>query len=207
MALFDFTIFERNCFVMKNYFYLFLLISFVGFVSSCNKDVSGCMDYTAVNFDPDATISDGSCAYCPDGYEGVGCNDQITPSLLRIDKIVVDQFPAWDGTGGSWDTNGTGADITLELLNSSGSVLYSTSTYYENAIPTTNYPFNSINYSLGSPYENIQIVLYNYDTIFGGYSLMGGVSGQIYSNTNGFPSVVNFDYGGYKFDIHVSYYW
>lgn len=193
---------------MKN---LLLLSTFVLILSSCNKDIDGCTDIYANNYNINATDEDGSCEYalvpCNDGYEGVNCDQQITPSMLRIDKIVVDQFPAWNEDGGSWDTNGTGADITLELWDSSGNTIYSTSTYYNNAISTSNYPFNSIDYSLNSPYETIGVVLYNYDTIFGGYSFMGGVNGQIYSSTNGFPAVMNFDYGGFKFDIYLSYYW
>lgn len=49
--------------------YLLLLASVlsIGFVS-CDKDVPGCMDSSAQNFNPEATTSDGSCVYA-------GCTD------------------------------------------------------------------------------------------------------------------------------------
>lgn len=48
---------------------ILLVLACVGlFVSSCQKDddIEGCIDYTAINYDEDATVGDGSCIYTTD---------------------------------------------------------------------------------------------------------------------------------------------
>ena len=52
---------------MKNRIRFLLLIvvltAFVGSMSSCRKDIMGCTDYTAVNYNPQANVDDGRCQY------------------------------------------------------------------------------------------------------------------------------------------------
>jgi hypothetical protein len=59
---------------------------------SCDLSCIGCTDSTATNFDPDATFDDGSCVYCTDNWVTITAG------------------------GGTWD-----AEITWELLASDGS--------------------------------------------------------------------------------------
>ena len=42
---------------------LFLIFSICLFFSSCKKDIYGCIDLNADNYDSDATINDKSCIY------------------------------------------------------------------------------------------------------------------------------------------------
>ena len=49
---------------MKNNLILLIsMISLLGVFNACSPDVEGCMDLKAVNFNPEATINDGSCIY------------------------------------------------------------------------------------------------------------------------------------------------
>lgn len=49
---------------IQSYFQILIIALIYGLaLSSCNPDVEGCMDLKAVNFNPEATIHDGSCNY------------------------------------------------------------------------------------------------------------------------------------------------
>ena len=74
IKLLRFYYFEENLKKMKNKFLLVLAISGLLAVTACKKrnldidgDVYGCMDSLSLNFNPDATLDDGSCEY-PDVY-------------------------------------------------------------------------------------------------------------------------------------------
>ena len=50
---------------MKKYVISFTLILVILVTGSCKKEVSGCTDSTATNYDREATQDDGSCKYPP----------------------------------------------------------------------------------------------------------------------------------------------
>lgn len=50
---------------MKNVWIILALFITIPFMTSCNKDVEGCTDSTANNYDADADTDDGSCTYDP----------------------------------------------------------------------------------------------------------------------------------------------
>ena len=60
---------------MKNIFYL-ILFTFFLFISSCEKDIEGCTDTSAVNFNSDATQNDDSCLFDSDG-DGINDSDEV----------------------------------------------------------------------------------------------------------------------------------
>ena len=63
--------------------YTVLFSSCLIFLSSCEKEESGCTDATACNFDSSATEDDNSCIYpnecdsCEDDTSCIGCTDSI----------------------------------------------------------------------------------------------------------------------------------
>ena len=61
---------------MKNILYTFLLISPLLFIFSCKKDVEGCTDASAVNYNSDATQNDDSCLFDSDG-DGIYDSDEV----------------------------------------------------------------------------------------------------------------------------------
>lgn len=59
-----------NLDILKKLTFLSLFVLALSCMTSCGEDdVEGCMDPTADNFNPEATISDGSCTYS-------GCTDE-----------------------------------------------------------------------------------------------------------------------------------
>ena len=151
------------------------------------------------------TCLDGDCL-CTEGWSGYECLNQITPTSMIITRVDVIDFPAYDN-GLSWDLNGSAADITISIGNAQ-TTIYEASTYYSNAVPANQpFVFNNVNLYIAEPLQPLNFLLYNYDEIFGGQSLMGGVNATIYSNTNGFPNTLNVSYSDYEFKLYLDYLW
>jgi len=78
---------------------LLILFSLSFVLASCGKDITGCTDPLATNYNPDATISDGNCQY-PDPE---GCTN---PNAVNYDpNAVVDDGScsfASDQLVGNW---------------------------------------------------------------------------------------------------------
>lgn len=147
----------------------------------------------------------GACA-CETGWTGLECTQQSTPIAIVIRRVNVLDFPAYDG-GQAWDFNGSAADITL-VIRGGGDELYNANTYYADAAPGGNYPFNSIDLTVAvNLYNDLDFVLYNYDEILGGESFMGGVNGSLYNSVGGFPSSKTLSFGGYSFEVYLDYLW
>ena len=86
---------------MKNFLYLLLTFLFVSVIfTSCEKELLGCMDINAENYNNLANTDDGSCVYPPNWSEiAVGtwnldpnCDDISVPLLGDIS--LNDQMPA-----------------------------------------------------------------------------------------------------------------
>lgn len=73
---------------MKSIFFTCLLISPILFVYSCKKDIEGCMDSSAINFNSEATLNDNSCLFDTDGdgiYDSdeiIGCTDSLACNFI-----------------------------------------------------------------------------------------------------------------------------
>jgi len=61
---------------MKSILYTCLLISPFLFISSCKKNIEGCMDSSAINYNSEATTNNNSCLFDSDG-DGIYDSDEI----------------------------------------------------------------------------------------------------------------------------------
>ena len=100
MATFLFN--KQNYSTMKNIFkisvVLFMGLSII--ISSCKKEVDGCIDSSAMNYSSDATSNNGSCIYAYDIALGMWnisseCEDLTIsiPLLGDFDVPLADMFP------------------------------------------------------------------------------------------------------------------
>ena len=73
---------------MKSKLFTSLILCSVLFVSSCKKDIEGCKDSSAINYNSEATINDNSCLYDTDGdgiydsEEILGCTDSLACNFI-----------------------------------------------------------------------------------------------------------------------------
>lgn len=95
----------------------FFLLSSVVFLSACNKD--GCLDPTALNYDPQAEKDDGSCVYVVDNlnfkfYSKLGGQDfafdtEVQSESGRMVKFTRAQMYlsgfSFNGTGGAYEVS------------------------------------------------------------------------------------------------------
>jgi len=77
---------------IQSYFQILIVALVYGLAfSSCNPDVEGCMDLKAVNFNPEATVHDGSCNYTVTPI--YGCNhpqaDNYNPNANTNDGSCI----------------------------------------------------------------------------------------------------------------------
>ena len=70
---------------MKSKLFTGLLLGPVLFVSSCKKDIEGCKDSSAINYNSESTINDDSCLYDTDG-DGIYDSEEI---LVQIHLHVI----------------------------------------------------------------------------------------------------------------------
>lgn len=88
-------------------------------ISACkkNKDVEGCMDSTADNYNSEATVDDGSCTYT-DPYDPTCDGHQTNTSI----------YPLIIGAKWRYDQQGTSSDYFVEVV---GTTDINGTTYYE----------------------------------------------------------------------------
>lgn len=69
---------------------LYLIILVTLLISSCGKDVEGCRDSSACNYNSEATIDDGSCVFPDENYDCSGncINDQDGDGICDEDEFV-----------------------------------------------------------------------------------------------------------------------
>ncbi len=104
---------------MKKLLLLLLCLPMIGF-----GQVPGCTDPTAFNYNPNATIDDGSCLFCNDtitfGYSG-SPQSYIVP--IGVNVIKVHAYGA-EGEDGGNGVGGLGGYVSAEILVSAGDVLH-----------------------------------------------------------------------------------
>lgn len=189
---------------MKHLISLMVFIVLIIGTSGCKKDqkeeaLDPCANIVCLN---GGSCANGSCN-CTDRYTGSDCSLQVTPSRIRINKVVVTRFPATDG-GAGWDLT-SGPDIFIRMLKGTSTVWDSPS-YFENADPNLDYTFDfSPGLNLTDVTAQYSLLLYDYD-VSSADDFMGGISFTPYHSTNGFPAVLSLDAGGeVSFQVYVSY--
>jgi hypothetical protein len=65
---------------------LIIAVACLASLNSCKKDVKGCMDKTSTNYNPNATVDDGSCKY--EGKVTFWYNSSGTNATVNIDGQV-----------------------------------------------------------------------------------------------------------------------
>jgi hypothetical protein len=79
-------------------------------------DVEGCMDDTACNYNPDATVDDGSCEYCDLGnVNGDGTSD-VMDIVQLVDCILLDSCDGTLDYSCAGDVNGDGAYDIMDVV-------------------------------------------------------------------------------------------
>ena len=167
---------------MKNAIFLLLLLALV---VSCKKD-DPCDGVTCEN---NGSCVDGSCA-CIGLWRGEKCTEQITPLLISIRQMTNTKFPATDNNGAGWDLT-SGPDIYFIMKQSGTTILSSQDNFIQNASVGASWTFNL---SIVFPKEPITIEMWDYDD-FDSDDFMGAVTGVVYTDTNGFPTLINLDCG------------
>lgn len=168
-----------------------------------NKNSDPCAGIVCLN---GGTCVNGECD-CPDGYSGPACGDQVTPTKIKITKVVVTRFPATDTGGAGWDLT-SGPDIYILIIKGSTLIWENQSFFIEDANPSLEYSFTpSTNVYLYNPFDIFSVYLYDYDD-FDADDVMGGFYFTPYSSTNNFPNMITVDGGGsVAFDLYFAYFW
>ena len=83
--------------IKLNKTFFIILISMIFVVSSCKKEVDGCTDSTAMNYQADATSDDGSCIIAYNIAQGIwnispDCEDYTIP-VIGTTISLNDQLP------------------------------------------------------------------------------------------------------------------
>ena len=159
--------------------------------TTTSTEIEGCMDVLAINYNPDATEDDGSCAYaavegCTDNL-ATNYNPEATiddgsceypPSALQLSSITINAMPMTNN-GSNWDIGLFGSenpDVFYVLKSGSDDIFSSSSQDNIDACPisfTEDLPYTITNFS-----EEYTIELYDNDQIagIGGNELMGSCS-------------------------------
>jgi len=121
--------------------------------ANTSTEVEGCMDPLATNYNPEATIDDGSCEY--------------PPSALKLSSITINAMPMTNN-GSNWDVGILGSenpDVFYVLKQGNGDISSSSSQDNISTFPilfTENLPYTINNLS-----QEYTIELYDNDQIAG----------------------------------------
>ena len=188
---------------MKAHLYLLFSLLLLVSATSCKKkdpcDGVVCQNGGGCN-------ANGTCT-CPEGYEGAFCETRKIPTAMRVNSVVLKNYPIVNSQGGGWDSNGTGPDLYITFdqgTTSYGSNAWFKSGYYEDAIPNT-YTYSSTGFPVSlSPAATTWVIgLWDYDSLVSDQFL-----GGIYftpSNYTNFPSSIDLVYGNISFTLNVSW--
>lgn len=186
-----------------NFKFITILFSLILFFNSCKFDKEcyyGCLFGNCL---------DGTC-YCDEGWTGVDCRIQKTPTSIKIYRIDILNFPQFNSNGSPWDV-GSNPDVYV-LFRQESIVMYnqlssSQNFCFTNAINTntyTVYPQDSITITNLNADYNVSLIEYD-ETTADVY--MGGIAFEIYNDRNEFPHTLVYTTDNISFRIYLSYKW
>lgn len=130
--------------------------------------------------------------------------EEKAPTKMFIKSVTVTRYPITKTNGGSWDTNGTGADIYI-TIERAGVVLYEHPFYHQNATAAS-YTFDLATPLEVSPTGEYAVNLYDYDD-FSPAEFMGALLFTPYTPDLDYPTILNLrnSSSSVEFDLSVSY--
>lgn len=182
--------------IMKNFALrsAFVLVMFFAFLGCSSDD------------DSDSTPT------CPAGYTGSSCQIQLTPTKIKITKVVIKTFPLLNPDGDTWDngedTSGSNPDLFFVLSKIPGGGFYVENNYNidsfldDTFVMSTPIQITDIN-------ATFSLDLWDYD---GGAvadsEFIETVYFTIYNDGDGFPaSVVTTTSGNLVVEFFLTYEW
>jgi hypothetical protein len=187
----------------------FLVVLLVLFLFGCSSDsTTPCVPISCLN---GGTSTPECGCTCPQGFTGINCSTQVTPSQVKITKIRVTKFPDTNN-GKYWDSfPNSDADIYVTIKNSSSVTVFDSPTYFQNAtsngvnyydfVPTTPVIITNVL----SPYF---MYIYDFDAV-GSNELMDFYVFNPYSSSDGFPTTKTFTNSAstFSFQLTLEYVW
>lgn len=194
---------------MKTIIPKLLVLLLVIFFFSCSSDsTTPCVPISCLN--GGTSTSDCGCN-CPQGFTGINCGTQITPSQVTITKIRVTKFPDTNNDK-YWDSfPNSDADIYVEILNNSSVPIYSSPTYFENATSNGVNIFEFVPTSpivISNPLSPFVMRIYDFDAV-GSDELIDFCVFNPYSSGGGFPITKTFTNASstLTFQLTLAYVW
>lgn len=152
----------------------------------------------------------GSCSKdpvvleCQPGYTGANCDQLVTPSAVTITSLSIRNLPTTRPNGAGWDSNATGPDPYVVVINGLGV------TTFEGLVMNNIAPGQTVtitNRMTFSPAQQvIDIVTYDDDDIFG-RERMTGVSIPVWSPFQGHVASKDFVFDGVTYTMQFEYRW
>lgn len=114
-----------------------------------------------------------------------------TASYAKITSLTLNTYPQYDGNS-NWDFTDAGPDIYFKILNSSGSVVYTSSVKNDVTYkPEVNLYYGDINYTIYDLSKEYDIKFYDQDGALDNDDFMGGYYWiPIFDNDNYSSSVI-----------------
>lgn len=157
---------------------------------------------------------DATTISCPDGFTGQYCETKLTPSKIKITKVVVRSWPFLYDNSEPWDNGEDGSDIYPDVFIAVGyapNTILSLSDYVIDAYETSGDLIYTFNQPLELPniYFNYSLGLFDYD---GGdeYEFMTEQTFNVYRDSDlYFPEYITVSkISEYLVaDIYLSYEW
>lgn len=156
--------------------------------------------------------SDDSSPTCPNGYQGPNCDAKITPSKIKINKVVIRSFPIITNDLKNWDngedTSGSLPDIFF-ILSNLPQVLKTSDFVIDAEIGSDPTYVMSPPVEINNVLSEYQFGLYDYDggSIADSQNMAVGTVKFYNPDALTFPEIYTVSGQGLIVDFHLTYEW